>query len=107
MQKQYGLTLTALISLCPLCLCGEPSSLEAALAPLAKAHQGKVAIAVKHLGTGEEYRLNDDEVMPTASLIKFPVMVETYYQVAEGKVRKDDLVIINKLDTLPGSGILT
>src|SRR5438067_11186184 len=89
-------TLFRSFSSCPLCLCGEPSSLESKLAPLAQAHQGKVAIAVKHLGTGEEYRLNDEEVMPTASLIKFPVMVETYYQIAEGKVRKDDLVILNK-----------
>src|SRR5262249_36251023 len=71
--------LLVLSSLSPLCLCGEPSSpLEARLAPLAKAHQGKVAIAVKHLGTGETYTLNADEPLPTASLIKFPVMVETY-----------------------------
>ena len=55
-----------LSSLCPLCLCGEPSSLGARLAPLAKAHKGRVAIAVKHLGTGETYFLNADEAMPTA-----------------------------------------
>src|SRR2546421_11128375 len=34
-------------------------------------------------------------------------MVETYYQFAEGKVRKGDLVILNKSDMVPGSGILT
>jgi len=33
---------------------GEPSALEAAIAPLVKAHNGKVAVAVKHLTTGEE-----------------------------------------------------
>jgi len=32
--------------------------------------QGQVAIAVKHLGTGESYYLHADEPMPTASLIK-------------------------------------
>jgi beta-lactamase class A len=85
----------------------EPASLETALVSLAKAHHGKVAIAVKHLGTGEEFRFNDDEVMSTASLIKFPVMVEAYYQFAEGKVRKNDLVILQKSDMVPGSGILT
>ena len=97
---------------CWLCLSvlasgAEPASLDAVLTPLAKAHQGKVAIAVRHLNTGEEYRLNDDEVMSTASLIKFPVMVETYYQFAEGKVRKNDLIILDKRDMVPGSGILT
>src|SRR5581483_3054280 len=44
-------------------------SLEAQLAPLAQAHKGKVALAVKHLESGESYYLNADEVMPTASLI--------------------------------------
>ena len=48
------LSLFLLSSLCPLCLCGENSSLESRLTPLAKAHKGKVAIAVKHLTTGEE-----------------------------------------------------
>jgi len=91
----------------PLCLCGETSSLEARLGPLAKAHEGKVAIAVKHLETGDAYALNADEPMPTASLIKFPVMVETYYQYHEGKVRPNDLITLNLADKVPGSGILT
>jgi beta-lactamase class A len=81
--------------------------LEARLAPLAKAHKGKVAIAVKHLGTGESYYLNADEPMPTASLIKLPVMIETYQQVAEGKVKLSDPVTLKKDDKVPGSGILT
>src|SRR5207248_6937344 len=55
---------------------GEPLSLEARLAPLAKAHKGQVAIAAKHLGSGESYFLNADVPMPTASLIKLAVMVE-------------------------------
>src|SRR5262245_44866286 len=96
-----------LLALCPLCLCGESSSLEARLGPLAKAHDGKVAIAVKHLETGDTYTLNADEPMPTASLIKFPVMVETYYQYQEGKVRPNDLITLNQADKVPGSGILT
>jgi D-alanyl-D-alanine carboxypeptidase (penicillin-binding protein 5/6)/beta-lactamase class A len=74
---------------------------------LAKAHQGKVAIAVKHLGTGEGYFLNADELMPTASLIKVAVLVEVYAQVQEGKVRLDDMVTLKESDKVPGSGILT
>jgi beta-lactamase class A len=88
-------------------LCGEPSSLEGRLAPLAKAHKGKVAIAVKHLGTGETYFLNADEPMPTASLIKVAVMVETYQQAVEGKVSLTDRVTLHDADKVPGSGLLT
>jgi beta-lactamase class A len=90
-----------------LCLCGENSSgLEAVLAPLAKAHQGKVAIAVRHLGTGESYTLNPDEPMPTASLCKFPVLIEVYQQVAEGKVKLSDPITVHKNDLVGGSGVL-
>ena len=99
--------LFALLSPCPPCLRGETPSLADRLAPLAKAHQGKVAIAVRHLGTGEEYALNADESLPTASLIKFPVMVETYHQFAAGRVRPTDLVILQKADMVQGAGILT
>jgi beta-lactamase class A len=90
-------------------LCGEPSSssLESRLAPLAKAHKGKVAIAVKHLGTGETYYLNADEPMPTASLIKLPIMAEAYFQAAEGKLKLTDPVTLRKEDKVPGSGVLT
>jgi beta-lactamase class A len=95
------------LSLCLLCLGGENASLESRLAPLARAHKGKVAIAVKHLTTGESYTLNADEVMPTASLIKFAVMAEVYQQVREKKVNFDDMLTLKKEDRVEGSGILT
>jgi beta-lactamase class A len=107
MILRSGFAVIVLSSLCPLCLCGEPSSLEARLAPLAKAHKGKVAIAVKHLRTGETYCLNADEPMPTASLIKVAVMVEAYQQALEGKICLTDKVTLHDADKVPGSGILT
>jgi beta-lactamase class A len=106
----FGIVMSSLCLLfpVPLCLGGEPSSsLEARLALLAKDHSGKAAIAVKHLGTGESYALHAGDPMPTASLIKFPVMVETYYQFKEGKVRPHDMITLAKEDKVPGSGILT
>src|SRR5262245_38693678 len=94
-----------------LLLCGRPlaaePSLETRLHPLAKAHKGKVAIAVKHLGTGEAYFLNADRVMPTASLIKLPVLIEAYLQAVEGKLKLSDTLTLRDADKVPGSGILT
>lgn len=84
----------------------EPT-LEARIAPLVKEHKGKVAIAVKHLGTGESWFLNADDVMPTASLIKLPVMVEAYAQEKDGKLKFDTKLTLTKDDKVPGSGILT
>ena len=83
------------------------ADLDEAIAPLVKQHKGKVAVAVKNLKTGEEFYLNADEVMPTASLIKLPVMVETYWQANEGKIKLDTMLTLKKADKVQGSGILT
>lgn len=74
---------------------------------MAKAHKGVVGIAVKHLGTGESVFINADEPLPTASLIKFPVMVEAFQQDADGQLKLTDPVTLRKEDKVPGSGVLT
>lgn len=97
----------AVVSLFPFTAYAADKDLEARIAPFAKAHKGRVAVLVKNLKTGETYSLNADDVMPTASLIKLPVMVETYWQVAEGTVRLETTLTLKKDDKVPGSGILT
>ncbi len=82
-------------------------SIESKLRPLIDAHKGKVAVATLHLDTGETYRFNAETPMPTASLIKFPIMIETYRQAAEGKVDLARMVTLHDSDKVPGSGILT
>ncbi|MDP7305251.1 MAG: serine hydrolase, partial [Pirellulaceae bacterium] len=77
------------------------------LTPLAEAHRGQAAIAVKHLETGESFAYRAEIPMPTASLIKFPVMVETYRQAAEHDVDLNQLIVLREEDKVPGSGILT
>ena len=77
------------------------------LGPIAKKHAGKVAIAFKHLKSGETYFLNADEPMGTASLIKLPVLIEVYFQVHEGMIKLTDPVTLRKEDMVPGSGVLT
>lgn len=81
--------------------------LDARLRPLIDAHKGEVAIAVKHLKTGETFLHRADEPMPTASLIKLPVMVEVYQQAHEDKLKLTDPITLRKEDKVPGSGILT
>ena len=63
---------------------------------------------MKHLKTGESrFYLHADDAMPTASLIKLPIMVETYWQAKEAKVKLDTQLTLKKDDKVPGSGILT
>src|SRR5688572_3859447 len=80
-------------------------SLSERLQPLIAAHEGDVAVAVKHLTTGESFASKADEPMPTASLIKLPVMVEAYRQAAEGNIDLGDIVTFREEDKTPGSGI--
>jgi len=83
------------------------ADLESRIAPLVKEHKGKVAVAVKNLKTGESFYLSADDVMPTASLIKLPVMVEAYWQAKEEKVKFDTKLTLTREDRVPGSGVLT
>lgn len=98
--------LSLLLSLAP-APSGADETLESRLAPLIRAHKGKVAVAVKHLGTGAAFAYRAEEPMPTASLIKLAVMVETYRQAAEGKADLEKMITLREEDKVPGSGILT
>ncbi len=82
-------------------------TLEQVLAPAIKAHRGDVAIAVKHLQTGDLYEHDAENPMPTASLIKFPVMIAAYDAVEKGKLSLDEMIDLKKDDKVPGSGVLT
>jgi D-alanyl-D-alanine carboxypeptidase (penicillin-binding protein 5/6) len=75
--------------------------------PLVESHRGQVAVAVKHLETGESFAHRADEPMPTASLIKLPVMITAYRDVEEGRLQLDQLIELSEGDKVPGSGILT
>jgi beta-lactamase class A len=104
------MTATLALLLCAMAADPAPASdcgLEERLQPLIKAHKGKVAVAVKHLETGACFYHNADEVMPTASLIKVAVLIETYSQAGEGKLKLTDHVTLHQADKVPGSGILT
>jgi len=86
---------------------GFAQGLSERLEPLIAKHQGVVCVAIKHLGTGESYLFKENEVVPTASLIKFPIMIEYFRQLHEGTIAADGQVTLKEEDKVPGSGILT
>lgn len=75
--------------------------------PLIERHKGQVGAMVKHLETGESYGYAQDQPMPTASLIKFPLMVAAYQDIEDGKLSLDKPVTLRSEDKVPGSGVLT
>jgi beta-lactamase class A len=68
--------------------------------------KGKVWIYAKNLDTRETFSLRGGERVRTASTIKLPVMVETYFQINEGKLRWTDEIILTKEKKVGGSGVL-
>lgn len=85
----------------------ESARLTELLKPILARHQGKVSVAVKNLSTGEEFSQDADREMPTASLIKFPVMVAAYRLVDAGKLDLSQMITLRAEDKVQGSGILT
>lgn len=85
----------------------EGTTLDEKLLPLIRSHQGQVAVAVKNLRTGVTFEYRATEPMPTASLIKFPVMIEAYRQVEAKKLNLQTMLTLQGEDQVPGSGILT
>lgn len=87
-------------------IAAEPT-LESLIKPIADKHKGTIAVAVKNLATGEEYKRNADEVMQTASLIKLAIMVEAYRQLDAKKIDFARTLTLTKDDKVPGAGVLT
>jgi beta-lactamase class A len=104
MNCRFG-AIVIVLSLVSPCLAGE--GLSARLMPIIEKHEGDVAVAVKHLATGEHFEHRADQPQPTASLIKLPVMIEAYRQQAESGLDLGQMLVLKDSDKVPGSGILT
>jgi len=85
---------------------GSADSLDDAILPLIKAHEGTVAAAARHLGSGVEFRYQADLPMPTASLVKLPVMVAAYAAEHAGRVSLDDRIELEPDELVPGSRVV-
>jgi len=83
------------------------SDLEKQLQDLAASHHGKVAVYAKNLTTGESVSLDPTRPVQTASIIKLPLMLQTFKQVKSGKLTLSSPVVLTKDNQVPGSGILT
>lgn len=69
--------------------------------------QGKAWIYAKNLDTGKEFGLRADEYTRTASTIKLAIMAEAFHQVAQGKLKWDDEIVLTKEKKVGGSGVLS
>lgn len=67
---------------------------------------GPVGVMVDHLDTDLQLTYNADELFPTASTLKTPLLYELYRQAEEGKIDLTERVTLSHSNRVPGSGVL-
>jgi len=98
--------LTSLFVLSTLSFAATDASLQSKIEALSAQHHGKLALYVENLKTGGTVAIDPDQAVPTASVIKLPILVEAMAQVKTGKHKLDEKITLRKDDIVQGSGIL-
>jgi beta-lactamase class A len=80
--------------------------LEAELRRVGSAFSGSWTAALTDLTTGEHFGIDEDGVMPTASLIKVPVLAALYAAVHAGTLGLEDRTAYEERHYCRGSGVL-
>lgn len=69
------------------------AALQRELERLTEGFRGEVGVYVRHLPTGASAALRADELFPTASQIKVPLLVRLYDRVERGELRLDTVLV--------------
>lgn len=73
---------------------------------LALRHNGRVAVLLKDLRGGREWGYHADDLFPSASLIKIPIMACVFKRMKEGALRLDSKLTLRRRERIGGSGRL-
>ena len=87
-------------------LAATDAALQGKIEALAAQHHGKLTLYALNLKTGTNVAISADTPVPTASVIKLPILVEAMEQVKAGKHKLSDKITLQKDDVVQGSGIL-
>lgn len=67
---------------------------------------GRAGLYCQDLSTGEEWSVRGEEAFEAASVIKLPILVELFRQLAAGEAREEESFTIGEADKLPSCGAL-
>ncbi|MCB8985027.1 MAG: serine hydrolase [Ardenticatenaceae bacterium] len=82
------------------------STLPSAIEQAAAGFNGRFALSALNLQTDQAFCLRADEVYPTASVIKLPVLLTLMQQVEDGLYDLDAPLMLRRADKIGGSGLL-
>ena len=80
--------------------------LQANIERITQSVNAKWGIYIKCVETGEEIAINADDQMDTMSVIKIPLMVESFRQIEDKKFALTDRVTLKEADLRPGTGVV-
>jgi len=69
--------------------------------------KGIVGLVVEDLDAEQEIVFNEDTLIPSASLVKVPIMLSCFYAVQEGKISLEDTIHLKSSDKVGGSKVLS
>ena len=87
-------------------LAGAAAALEAKLRAVREQVDGRMAIYVQHLGTGETVAIDADSAFETFSVIKVPIMAAVLQRVQDGTLKLTDRVTLRADQARLPSGVL-
>lgn len=67
---------------------------------------GQAGFLVHDLKSDDRFGINQRQTFPTASMIKLPILVELFHQVAAGRLSLDEPREVRVVDQVGGSGLL-
>jgi len=68
--------------------------------------KGEAGIVVKDLETGWELSYRKNQLFPSASLVKIPLMAACFLAADQGRIKLDRNIALKSVDKLTGSGVL-
>jgi beta-lactamase class A len=93
-----------------LCLCAtaaqENTPLDLQVKAKTQQFAGKVSLYAKNLNTGVSYGISAQEPVRTASTIKLAIMVECFFEAAEGKLKWTDPLRVTADEKVSGTGVV-
>jgi len=76
------------------------------LEALVEGFEGDVGIYVRHLATGQEAAIRADEVFPTASMVKIPLLIGTFAAIERGDLDWEQTLVYRDSLLYPGVDVL-
>lgn len=68
--------------------------------------KGEVGIVIKDLRNGREILYEQNKLLPSASLVKIPIMVSCFYAANSGKIKLEEIIYLKPEQKVSGSGLL-